>query len=443
MARQDSLFSRQTGTPLAERLRPKTLDDYLGQEHIVGTGTPLALSVVRDNPFSMLLWGPPGCGKTTLALMLAEPFAAAFIRMSAVFSGVKDVREAADRAAKNRALGKRTILFIDEIHRFNKAQQDAFLPYVEDGTILLVGATTENPAFHLNDALLSRLHVFHLRPLDEKALLQTLHKGLALLGQEAYADREVLATIAYQAAGDARRALGWLEEWLLLVTAGSAPRAALEQVLADQPKAMDKRGDWFYELLSAFHKSLRGSNADGAMYWFARMVDGGADPLVICRRMLCVASEDIGNADPNALALALDTYRSFERLGAPEGYLAIAQCVSYLAMAPKSNASYLAMERAFSYVRNHPAHPVPLHLRNAPTKLHQAQGHNRGYRYPHDAPHGYAPGQTYLPTEMAGVRFYAPNRRGFEKKLADKLETLDKWDQQAEDEQSGNNPDGE
>lgn len=433
MSRQNPLFAPETGTPLAEKLRPKTLDDYVGQEHIIADGTPLALSIIRNEPFSMLLWGPPGCGKTTLALMLAEPFAAEFIRLSAVFSGVKDVRAAADRAAKNRALGKRTILFIDEIHRFNKAQQDAFLPYVEDGTIILVGATTENPAFHINNALLSRLHLFHLRPLDENALVQTLHKGLAVLGQKAYADQEVLAMIACHAAGDARRALCFLEEWLLLVTAGSAAQTALAQVLADQPKTMDKLGDVFYELLSAFHKSLRGSNADGAMYWFARMVDAGADPLVICRRMLCVASEDIGNADPNALALALNTYQSFERLGAPEGYLAIAQCINYLALVPKSNASYLAMEQAFSYVRNHPGHPVPLHLRNAPTRLHKTEGYSDGYRYAHDEPHGYAKGQGYLPVAMAGVRFYAPNRRGFEKKLADKLEMLRKWDQQAED----------
>ncbi len=435
-AQQDSLFSSRRVTPLAERLRPKTLDDYVGQEHIVGSGTPLAFSVIENAPFSMLLWGPPGCGKTTLALILAEKFAAAFIRLSAVFSGVKEIRETAEQAMKNHAIGRHTMLFVDEIHRFNKAQQDAFLPYVEDGTLLLIGATTENPAFHLNNALLSRLHVFRLSPLDEKALLQTLRKGLALLGQEALGDNDVLATIAYQAGGDARRALGWLEEWVLLVTGGIDSQAALAQVLIEQPKAMDKQGDWFHELLSAFHKSLRGSNADGAMYWFARMVDGGADPLTICRRMLCMASEDIGNADPNALSLAIDTYRSFERLGAPEGYLAIAQCITYLAMAPKSNASYLAMERAFSYVRSHPAHPVPLHLRNAPTKWHKAQGYCAAYRYVHDEAHAYAPGQSYLPAEMAEVRFYAPNCRGFEKKLADKLEMLRRWDRQAE----GDNP---
>ena len=301
MTGQPSLFSRSGDVPLAERLRPKTLADYIGQKHILGPGMPLTVAIAQQKPFSMLLWGAPGCGKTTLALLLADRFAARFIRLSAVFSGVKEMREAVLEAQQERSLGRKTILFIDEIHRFNKAQQDAFLPYVEDGTLILIGATTENPAFHLNNALLSRLRVFHLQPLSEDELIEKLRRGVAALNLNDTAD-SILATIAYQSGGDARKAIGWLEEWALLRSQGASDEDALAQALADQPKALDKQGDWFYELLSAFHKSLRGSNPDGAMYWFARMVDGGADPLIIARRMLCVASEDIGNADPNASA---------------------------------------------------------------------------------------------------------------------------------------------
>ena len=429
MSGQPSLFNRSNDAPLADRLRPKTLADYIGQRHILGDGMPLAVAIAQKQPYSMLLWGPPGCGKTTLALLLADAFDAHYIRLSAVFSGVKEVREAVAQAQQERAVGRKTILFIDEIHRFNKAQQDAFLPYVEDGTLILIGATTENPAFNLNNALLSRLRVYHLQPLSEAELAEKLRRGLAALNLEA--DARVISTLAYQAGGDARKAIGWLEEWALLRRQGIDSDAALAQALADQPKALDKQGDWFYELLSAFHKSLRGSNPDGAMYWFARMIDGGADPLTIARRMLCVASEDIGNADPNALNLALNAYQAYERLGAPEGYLALAQTITYLALAPKSNASYKAMKAAFQYVRDNPSHPVPLHLRNAPTAVHKNEGYGAGYRYAHDEPQAYAAGQTYLPAEMHGIRFYYPNRRGLEIKLADKLEQLQALDEQA------------
>ena len=429
MSGQPSLFTRNGDAPLADSLRPKTLADYIGQRHILGDGMPLAVAIAQKQPYSMLLWGPPGCGKTTLALLLADAFDAHYIRLSAVFSGVKEVREAVAQAQQERAIGRKTILFIDEIHRFNKAQQDAFLPYVEDGTLILIGATTENPAFNLNNALLSRLRVFHLQPLSEDELAEKLRRGLAALGLEG--DEQAIATLAYQAGGDARKAIGWLEEWALLRRQGIASDAALAQALADQPKALDKQGDWFYELLSAFHKSLRGSSPDGAMYWFARMIDGGADPLTIARRMLCVASEDIGNADPNALNLALNAYQTYERLGAPEGYLALAQTITYLALAPKSNASYKAMKAAFQYVREHPAHAVPLHLRNAPTAVHKNEGYGAGYRYAHNEPQAYAAGQTYLPAEMTNIRFYEPNRRGFEIKLADKLEQLRALDEQA------------
>ncbi len=421
---QPSIFSKNVTAPLAERLRPKTLAEYVGQAHIVGEGTALAASVAQNKPFSMLLWGPPGCGKTTLALILAEAFDAEYICLSAVFAGVKEVREAIAKAQSARRVGRRTILFIDEIHRFNKAQQDAFLPYVENGTIIFIGATTENPAFNLNNALLSRLRVMRLHALDEQALKQTLEHAITTLGCSEICSENALQIIAYQAGGDARKALGWLEEWLLLMGQGIDVDTALTQAMADQPKALDKQGDWFYELLSAFHKSLRGSNPDGAMYWFARMVDGGADPLTICRRMLCVASEDIGNADPNALNLALNTYQTFERLGAPEGYLPMAQCITYLALAPKSNATYMAMKKAFRYVREHPAHAVPKHLTNAPTALHKAQGNHKNYRYSHDEPFAYSAGQTYLPDEMKNISFYEPSDRGLEIKLGEKLQRL-------------------
>ena len=428
---QEGLFARQE-QPLAERMRPHALADYVGQSHILGEGTALAAAIAAGNPFSMLLWGPPGCGKTTLALLLAQAFDADFVRLSAVFSGVKDVRAAVDDAQRSRVHGRRTILFIDEIHRFNKAQQDAFLPFVEDGTITLIGATTENPSFHINNALLSRLRVLHLQAVDSDAIVQRLEQALLILKAPALHDHPGLATIAWHAAGDVRKALNYLEEWHLLLGRGMDADTALAHALADQPKALDKQGDWFYEMLSAFHKSLRGSNPDGAMYWFARMVDGGADPLTIARRMLCVASEDIGNADPNALNLALNAYQTYERLGSPEGHLALAQAITYLALAPKSNASYLAMKRAFACVREHPAYPVPLHLRNAPTKTHRQEGYGKGYRYAHDEHNAYAAGQTYLPDALLGTTFYQPNRRGLEIKLADKLEQLRQLDAQAD-----------
>ena len=427
---QEGLFAR-TDPPLAERMRPQTLADYVGQRHILGEGTPLAAAIAQGKPFSMLLWGPPGCGKTTLALLLAHAFDAEFVRLSAVFSGVKDVRAAVDEAQRARSLGRRTILFIDEIHCFNKAQQDAFLPFVEDGTIILIGATTENPSFHVNNALLSRLRVLQLHAVEAEDIVARLGKGLELLGDSDLRGHPGLQTLAWHAAGDIRKALNWLEEWHLLVVQGMDADEALAQALADQPKALDKQGDWFYEMLSAFHKSLRGSSPDGAMYWFARMVEGGADPLTIARRMLCVASEDIGNADPNALNLALNAYQAYERLGSPEGHLALAQAVTYLALAPKSNASYMAMNAAFAYVRNNPAYPVPLHLRNAPTKTHREAGYGKGYRYAHHEENAYAAGQTYLSDAMSGVRFYEPNRRGFEIKLADKLDYLRALDAEA------------
>lgn len=427
MAEQAALFGRTVHKPLAERLRPRSIEEYVGQAHLLGKGKPLSSLLEQGKLLSMLLWGPPGCGKTTLALLCAQYADANFVRLSAVFSGVKDVREAVLKAQKDREHGLDTILFIDEIHRFNKAQQDAFLPYVEDGTIVLIGATTENPAFHLNNALLSRLRIFHLQPVSSEDIAGKLRDAEKLL-DGIVINEETINAFSVQAAGDVRKALSWLEEWALLRARNIDSEEAREQVLAEQPKAIDKQGDWFYEMLSAFHKSLRGSNADGAMYWFARMVEGGADPLTIARRMLCVASEDIGNADPQALNVALNAYMTYERLGSPEGHLALAQAITYLAMAPKSNASYLAMNAAFALVREHPAYSVPNHLRNAPTKVHRREDYGKGYRYAHNEPQAYAAGQTYLPDEIAGTVFYEPNRRGFEIKLADKLMKLRELD---------------
>lgn len=430
MTAQQGLFGQQTDTPLAERLRPRVLTDYVGQAHLLGEGKPLASLLEQGRLLSMLLWGPPGCGKTSLALLCAEYAEANFVRLSAVFSGVKDVRSAVAQAQSDRDHGRSTILFIDEIHRFNKAQQDAFLPYVENGTIVLIGATTENPAFHLNNALLSRLRIFHLQPVSDEDIVRKLEDACRLLEVER-PDDDVLNAFAHQSSGDVRKALSWFEEWTLLRTQGVVEAEALAQVLADQPKGMDKQGDWFYEMLSAFHKSLRGSSPDGAMYWFARMIEGGADALTIARRMLCVASEDIGNADPQALNVALNAYMAYERLGSPEGHLALAQAITYLAMAPKSNASYAAMNAAFALVRKHPTYAVPNHLRNAPSKIHRDEGYGSGYRYAHNEPQAYAAGQTYLPEEIATQVFYEPNQRGFESKLADKLAKLRALDEAA------------
>lgn len=431
MAEQAGLFqSPQQRAPLAERLRPQRLSDYVGQAHLLGEGKPLATLLAQGRLLSMLLWGPPGCGKTTLALLCAQYADARFVRLSAVFSGVRDVREAVTQAQQDRQHGQATILFIDEIHRFNKAQQDAFLPYVEDGTITLIGATTENPSFHLNNALLSRLRIFHLQAVCVEDIAARLLQAVPLLDGAA-PDTGVIEALATQAAGDVRKAISWLEEWALLVQQGTDGAQALSQVLADQPQVMDKQGDWFYEMLSAFHKSLRGSNPDGALYWFARMVEAGADPLTLARRMLCVASEDIGNADPQALNVALNAYMTYERLGSPEGHLALAQAVTYLAMAPKSNASYQAMKAAFKLVREQPPYAVPYHLRNAVTKVQRGEGYGKGYRYAHDEPQGYAAGQTYLPDELAGTVFYQPKQRGFEARFAEKLAKLKALDAQA------------
>ncbi|MDO4435043.1 MAG: replication-associated recombination protein A [Cardiobacteriaceae bacterium] len=427
--KQASLFAqdalRKAHAPLAEKLRPRTLDDYIGQQHLLGEGEMLHHALAAQQPFSMLLWGEAGCGKTTLAQLLADGFACHYVALSAVFSGVKDIREAVQQAENQSALGQRTVVFIDEIHRFNKAQQDSLLPYVENGTFTLIGATTENPSFHLNPALLSRLRVLRLNPLNEEEMMQVITRGLHFLGISL--PTNTIKLMAYHANGDARQALNLLEQSALATRQGLSAEQAIQQILRDRPKTIDT-----YELLSAFHKSLRGSSVDGAMYWLARLIESGTDPLLIARRMLCVASEDIGNADPNALNLALNVYQTYQCLGSPEGYLALAQGVTYLALAPKSNASYLALQSALAYVRQNPAHAVPPHLCNAPTQSQRNLGYAQAYRYAHDEPHAYAAGERYLPPELSNLRFYYPNERGFERKLSEKLAYLQALDEQAQ-----------
>jgi len=421
--------------PLAERLRPQTIDEVIGQTHLLGPGKPLRLAFDAGRLHSMILWGPPGVGKTTLARLAARHFNADFIQISAVLAGVKDIREAVERARVNRQAGRETILFVDEVHRFNKAQQDAFLPHVESGLLTFIGATTENPSFEVVSALLSRAQVYVLRPLNEGELAALLSRaldrgGLALVLNDAA--RELL--IAY-ADGDGRRLLNLLEQ--LAVAARTAGHSAVDaafaaEALAPARRRFDKGGEAFYDQISALHKSVRGSDPDASLYWLARMLDGGADPLYLARRILRMASEDVGLADPRALAIALDAMATFERLGSPEGELALAEAVVYLACAPKSNAVYTAWNAARAFVQQDGSREVPLHLRNAPTRLMQALGYGRDYRYAHDEPEAYAPGETYLPDGMPPVSFYTPTPRGLEARIAARLAHLRELDAQAE-----------
>jgi putative ATPase len=422
------------GRPLADRMRPRTLEEFAGQGHLVGAGAPLARAVAGAGLHSMVLWGPPGSGKTTLARLIASQYAAEFIALSAVLAGVKDVRAAVERAQAFKAEGRRTVLFLDEVHRFNKAQQDAFLPWVEDGTLTFIGATTENPSFELNSALLSRARVYVLKALSREALLAILRQALADpergLGQRAPAlAPEQLEALADAADGDARRALNLLELAADLAEETAAGVRALDEatlagLLAGGHRRFDKRGEAFYDQISALHKSVRGTDPDAALYWLARMLDGGCDPAYIARRILRMASEDIGNADPRGLALALDAWDAYERLGSPEGELALAQAVAYLACAPKSNAVYRAFGAAQADAARLGSLPVPLHLRNAPTKLMQGLGYGRDYRYAHDEEGGYAAGEDYFPEEMSPRRYYEPPPRGLELKIGEKLAAL-------------------
>ena len=436
------LFSSHQGNyqPLAARMRPRNLDDYIGQEHLLAPGKPLREAIVRGQLHSMILWGPPGVGKTSLAKLFAEQAHARFESLSAVLSGVKEIRAAVAVAQQERMSGRKTILFVDEVHRFNKSQQDAFLPYVEDGTFIFIGATTENPSFELNNALLSRCRVYVLRGLQPEQLQHVLQQALddkerGLGASDIRIDPDSLMTLAQAADGDARKSLNLLEIAADLADDEGDHKVinehVLAEVLASDVRRFDKGGDIFYEQISALHKSVRGSSPDGALYWLARMLDGGCDPLYIARRVVRMASEDIGNADPRALPLCLAAWDVQERLGSPEGELAIAQAVVYLAAAPKSNAVYNAFNQIMADVRSQPAYDVPIHLRNAPTKLMKSMDYGAEYRYAHDEPGAYAAGEKYLPEELADASYYQPVERGLELKIKDKLAHFRELDKQS------------
>lgn len=420
--------------PLAEQLRPRTPDEVIGQQHLLGPGKPLRLAFASGQPHSMILWGPPGVGKTTLARMMATQFNCEFIALSAVFSGIKEVREAVAQAEVWRAQGRRTILFVDEIHRFNKAQQDGFLPFVESGLFTFIGATTENPSFEVNSALLSRASVYVLKSLDEGEMAALFERACQRALADLKFDAEARIRLTGLADGDARRLLNLLEQ---VRTAARTARLSevsgefIETTLAQNLRRFDKGGDAFYDQISALHKSVRGSNPDGALYWFCRMLDGGADPRYLARRIVRMAWEDIGLADPRAMQIANDAANTFERLGSPEGELALAQAVIYLAVAAKSNAGYNAYNAARAFVAKDGSRPVPVHLRNAPTKLMKELGYGKAYRYAHDEPEAYAAGEQYLPDGLAEPGWYVPTPRGLEGKIGEKLAHLHELDRKA------------
>ena len=425
--------------PLAHRLRPRTLQEFVGQAHLLAPGRPLQRLITEKRLHSMIFWGPPGTGKTTLAYLLSNTFNARIEKISAVLSGVKEIREIVQRAEAAQEIGQATLLFVDEIHRFNKAQQDAFLPHVEIGTLILIGATTENPSFHLNNALLSRARVYILKPLTENDLLSLLNFALkdkerGLGNDNLVIDEQLKQALVHFADGDARRLLNTLEMLSDLAEKKDNQRVVTEDIvkslLSQNVRRFDQQGEFFYDQISALHKSIRGSHPDAALYWLCRMLEAGCDPHYVARRVLRTASEDIGNADPRALTIALEAWQSFERLGEPEGFLALAQAVIYLACAPKSNAVYTAFNEAWRDAQQQGSLEVPLHLRNAPTQLMKKLGYGKNYRYAHDEAEAYAAGENYFPEGMKNKSYYHPVPRGLEIKIREKLEKLRELDRQ-------------